>query len=130
MVEFGIKRKERERFMAMVTKIWTLSTELKQVAVRVCSASNLIGARRKPGGRRPGNPISRRVTKNRFIVRRRHRFRLSLFDFSLSASLLLAIQCKRADLTPPIPRLLSLLDRSATIHSPLELYPDESLNGR
>lgn len=110
MVRFGMKRKkERKRFMAAMTKIWTLSTELKQVAVRVCSASNLIGARRKPGGRRPGNLISRRVTKNRFFVRSSSpsSFSLSLFDFSLSASLLLAIECKRADLTSPIPRLLS-----------------------
>lgn len=44
-----------------MTKIWTLSTGGTGVF-------RLESYRRKPGGRRPGNPVSRRATKNRFFV--------------------------------------------------------------
>ena len=75
---------------------------VEQVAARVCSTSNLIGARRKPGGRRPGNPVSRRATKNRFFVRSSSSSSSSssLLDFSLFASLLLELNANAPLISP------------------------------
>lgn len=91
-----------------MTKIWTLST--CGTGGRVCSASNLIGARRKPGGRRPGNPVSRRATKNRFFVHipPLHRPPVFLFNFSLSASLLLELNANAPLTSHRFSHLLSL----------------------
>lgn len=99
-----------------MTKIWTLST--CGTGGRVCSASNLIGARRKPGGRRPGNPVSRRATKNRFFVHvpssssSTRPAPLRFFSVRVVAP---RAECKRASNISPILSSAFTSNRSATI---------------
>lgn len=94
-----------------MTKIWTLSTGGTGVF-------RLESYRRKPGGRRPGNPVSRRATKNRFFVHIPPHFatsstpRVPLQFFSLRIVAPRA-ECKRAfNISPILSHLLSLrIDR-------------------
>lgn len=107
VVELEI-RKRKKKGSSIASKIRDDDKNLdafyrvEQVAARVCSTSNLIGARRKPGGRRPGNPVSRRATKNRFFVRSSSSSSSSssLLDFSLFASLLLELNANAPLISP------------------------------
>lgn len=97
-----------------MTKIWTLST--CGTGGRVCSASNLIGARRKPGGRRPGNPVSSCYEKSflRTHSSSSSSTRVPLQFFSLRVVAPRA-ECKRASNISPILSSAFTSNRSATI---------------
>lgn len=114
--------------MVAMTKIWTLST--CGTGGRVCSASNLIGARRKPGGRRPGNPVSRRATKNRFFVHvpsSSSSTRPALLRFFSVRVVAPRAECKRASNISP-DSLICFHFESVGDDSSLEFRADKLLN--